>query len=62
MSSVTHIDDLIREVQEQIENADIHPEFREGGIVLSLADGIAKVGGLRNVAYNEVIEFAEGAR
>lgn len=62
MSSVTHIDDLIREVQTQIENADIHPEFREGGVVLSLSDGIAKVGGLRNVAYNEVVEFASGSR
>jgi F0F1-type ATP synthase alpha subunit len=62
MSGVSVIDRLIREVQEQIENTDLHPEFRESGIILSVADGIVRVGGLRSVAYNEVVIFESGAQ
>lgn len=51
------IDTLIREIETQIDSVDLSPERVNSGEVISLGDGIAKVIGLREVAYNEVVEF-----
>ncbi len=51
------IDSLIREIEAKIDSTDLSPERVNSGEVISLGDGIAKVVGLREVAYNEVVEF-----
>lgn len=60
--STTVLDTLIREIETQIDSASISPERVNSGEVISLGDGIAKVIGLREVAYNEVVEFESGAK
>ena len=60
--SNTVLDTLIREIETQIDSAALSPERVNSGEVISLGDGIAKVIGLREVAYNEVVEFESGAR
>ncbi len=63
MSSSTQIvDGLIKQLEQQIDSVDISPERVNSGTVVYLGDGIAKVVGLREVAYNEVVEFESGAR
>lgn len=56
------LDTLIREIETQIDSTNLSPERVNSGEVISLGDGIAKVIGLREVAYNEVVEFESGAR
>lgn len=60
--SNTVLDTLIREIETQIDSTALSPERVNSGEVISLGDGIAKVIGLREVAYNEVVEFESGAR
>lgn len=60
--STALIDSLIREIETKIDSTDLSPERVNSGEVISLGDGIAKAVGLREVAYNEVVEFESGAR
>jgi F-type H+-transporting ATPase subunit alpha len=60
--SNTVLDTLIREIETQIDSTTLSPERVNSWEVISLGDGIAKVIGLREVAYNEVVEFESGAR
>lgn len=55
------IDRLIKDVENQIDSADLTPERSNSGTVVYLGDGIARVVGLREVAYNEVVNFESGA-
>jgi F-type H+-transporting ATPase subunit alpha len=55
------IDRLIKDVENQIDNANMTPERSNSGVVVYLGDGIARVVGLREVAYNEVVNFESGA-
>ncbi len=55
------IDRLIQDVENQIDSAELTPERSNSGVVVYLGDGIARVVGLREVAYNEVVEFESGA-
>ncbi len=55
------IDRLIKDVENQIDSADLTPERTNSGVVVYLGDGIARAVGLREVAYNEVVEFESGA-
>ena len=61
-SSVAIAAELIRDIESRIDAADLSPDRVNAGIVSYLGDGIAKVVGLRNVAYNEVVTFQSGAR
>jgi F-type H+/Na+-transporting ATPase subunit alpha len=54
--------ELIKSIESHIDSAHISPERVNSGAVSYLGDGIAKVVGLRNVAYNEVVHFESGAR
>lgn len=56
------VDSLIKELEEQIDSVELSPERVNSGVVVYLGDGIAKVVWLRDVAYNEVVEFESGAR
>ncbi len=55
------IDRLIKDVENQIDHANMTPERSNSGVVVYLGDGIARVVGLREVAYNEVVNFESGA-
>lgn len=53
---------LIKELEQQIDSVDLSPDRVNSGTVVYLGDGIAKVIGLGNIAYNEVVEFDSGAK
>ena len=61
-SSIAIAQELIRDIESRIDAADLSPDRVNAGIVSYLGDGIAKVVGLRNVAYNEVVTFQSGAK
>ncbi len=61
-SPVQLAQDLIKSLEREIDNADLSPNRVNAGEVVYLGDGIAKVIGLKNVAYNEVVAFESGAR
>lgn len=61
-SSVAIAQELIKDIETRLNSVDLSPERVNAGIVAYLGDGIAKVVGLRNVAYNEVVEFESGAK
>lgn len=52
--------DIIPLMQEAIENW--VPTEAEQGVVLTVGDGIATVGGLENVTYGEILVFSDGIR
>lgn len=56
-TSVAIAQELIKNLEARIDSVDLSPERVNAGIVSYLGDGITKVVGLRNVAYNEVVEF-----
>ncbi len=51
------LNNIISEVEKKLDSANINPEVENVWEVFYLADGVAKVSGLRNVAYNELVEF-----
>jgi F-type H+-transporting ATPase subunit alpha len=56
------LNNIISEIETRIDSVDVNPEVENVGEVFYLGDSVAKVSGLRNVAYNEVVEFDSGAR
>lgn len=62
MAATDTIAHLIADIERRLDSADVSPERASSGEVVSLGDGIAKIAGLRDVAYNEVIEFESGAK
>lgn len=61
-SPVQAVDSLIKQIEKEIDGADFSPERVSSGTVVYLGDGITKVVGLKDVAYNEVVEFESGAQ
>lgn len=61
-NSVALAEELIRDIEARLDSAEIAPERKNSGVVSYLGDGIAKVVGLSDIAYNEVVEFESGAR
>ena len=55
------LENVIRELEAKIDSADLAPERANSGEVVYVGDGVAKVVGLRGVAYNETVEFENGA-
>ncbi len=62
MSVVDTVSDLIRDIERRLDTAEIAPERKTSGTVVSVADGIARVSGLSGVAFSEIVEFECGAR
>ncbi|MFK7779943.1 MAG: F0F1 ATP synthase subunit alpha [Candidatus Gracilibacteria bacterium] len=54
------LNDIISEVEKKLDSTSVNPEVENVGEVFYLGDGVAKVSGLRNVAYNELVEFESG--
>ena len=55
------LNNIISDIESKIDSTDLNPEIENSWEVFYLWDGIAKVSGLRKVAYNEVVEFESGA-
>ncbi len=55
------LNNIISEIESKIDSAELNPQIENTWEVFYLGDGVAKVSGLRNVAYNEVVEFESGA-
>ena len=47
-------------LKQQLSNFDVNVEMSEVGTVLSVGDGIARVYGLDNAQYGELVEFSNG--
>lgn len=55
-------DDYISLVRESVTNWKPHVLPEQMGVVLSVADGVAKVGGLHGVKYGEILTFESGEK
>ncbi|MFK0340452.1 F0F1 ATP synthase subunit alpha [Campylobacter coli] len=53
-------DEISSIIKERIENFDINLEIEETGKIISVADGVAKVYGLKNIMAGEMVEFDNG--
>ncbi len=56
------LNSIINDIEQKIDSVDLNPEIENSWEVFYLWDGIAKVTGLRKVAYNEVVEFESWAK
>ncbi len=56
------LNNIISEIESKIDSTNLNPEVENVWEVFYLWDGVAKVSGLRGVAYNEVVHFDSGAR
>ena len=56
------LNNIISEIEKKIDSTDVNPEVENIWEVFYLWDSVAKVSWLRNVAYNEVVEFDSGAK
>jgi len=56
------LNNIISDIEKQIDHLDITPERENVWEVFYLWDWVAKVSGLRNVAYNELVDFESGAK
>ncbi len=56
------LNNIISEIETQIDSTNLNPEVENVWEVFYLWDGVAKVSGLRWVAYNEVLNFDSGGR
>lgn len=55
------LNSIIKDIETKIDSVDITPEIENVGEVFYLWDWVAKVSWLKNVAYNEVVEFESWA-
>ncbi|EAV9553943.1 F0F1 ATP synthase subunit alpha [Campylobacter jejuni] len=53
-------DEISSIIKERIENFDLNLEIEETGKIISVADGVAKVYGLKNIMAGEMVEFKNG--
>ncbi len=62
MATKIKADEISAIIKERIENFDLSVDVEETGKVISTADGIANVYGLKNVMAGEMVEFENGER
>ncbi|EFS9785981.1 F0F1 ATP synthase subunit alpha [Campylobacter jejuni] len=53
-------DEISSIIKERIESFDLNLEIEETGKIISVADGVAKVYGLKNIMAGEMVEFENG--
>ncbi|RTJ92204.1 F0F1 ATP synthase subunit alpha [Campylobacter jejuni] len=53
-------DEISSIIKERIENFDLNLEIEETGKIISVADSVAKVYGLKNIMAGEMVEFENG--
>ncbi len=54
------VDNLLKEVLEEIQHTKTKPREKEIGEVLEVKDGVAAAAGLDNITYGELVEFERG--
>lgn len=54
------LNNIISEIEKKLDSANVNPDVENVWEVFYLWDWVAKVSGLRNVAYNELVEFESG--
>ncbi len=62
MGAKIKADEISAIIKERIENFDLNVDVEETGKVISTADGVANVYGLKNVMAGEMVEFENGER
>ncbi len=62
MSTKIQADEISSIIKERIDNFELNVDVNETGKIISFADGIAKVYGLKNVMAGEIVEFETGAK
>lgn len=55
-------DEISSIIKDRIENFDLKLEIEETGKIISVADGVAKVYGLKNIMAGEMVEFENGEK
>jgi len=55
-------DEISSIIQERIENFELNVDVEETGKVISIADGVTNVYGLKNVMAGEMVEFEDGEK
>ncbi|RDU63165.1 F0F1 ATP synthase subunit alpha [Helicobacter sp. MIT 14-3879] len=60
MSNKIQVDEISSIIKQRIENFDLKIDIDEVGTVINYADGVARVYGLKNVMYYEMVEFETG--
>ncbi len=62
MGAKIQADEISSIIKERIENFELNVDVNETGKIISFADGIAQVYGLKNVMAGELVEFENGER
>ena len=62
MSAKIKADEISAIIKERIENFDLSVDVEETGKVISVADGVANVYGLKNIMAGEMVEFEGGEK
>jgi len=62
MSTKIQADEISSIIKERIDNFELNVDINETGKIISFADGIAQVYGLKNIMAGELVEFENGAR
>ncbi|MGG7047591.1 MULTISPECIES: F0F1 ATP synthase subunit alpha [unclassified Campylobacter] len=62
MSVKNRADEISAIIKERIENFDLNVDVEETGKVISVADGVANVYGLKNIMAGEMVEFESGEK
>ena len=62
MGAKIHADEISSIIKERIDNFELNVDINETGKIVSFADGIAKVYGLKNVMAGEIVEFENGEK
>ena len=62
MSAKLKADEISSIIKERIQSYDLSINVEETGKVISVADGVARVYGLKNVMASEMVEFENGEK
>jgi F-type H+-transporting ATPase subunit alpha len=62
MSAKIQADEISSIIKERIDNFELNVDVNETGKIISFADGIAQVYGLKNVMAGELVEFENGEK
>lgn len=62
MSVKLRADEISSIIKDRIQNYDLSVDIEETGKVISVADGVAKVYGLKNIMAGEMVEFENGEK
>lgn len=60
MSNKIQVDEISSIIKQRIDSFDLKIDINEVGTVINYADGVARVYGLKNVMYYEMVEFDTG--